>query len=180
MNTQLWNLCLAMIDEEMDKQKFEQMYYQYRNLLLYCAKKRLHDIHLAEDAVNVAFLHAAENMHLIKEAVSDHTKRLLITMVDRAAINLYKKEQRIQNKNIPIDEVVYMVQEPQLDQAYIVAEAIEKLPDLYQDILTLRYADGYTNREIAIIMDFTVSKVDKMMSRARKQLALLLEEVQEA
>lgn len=175
----LLNLCLAMIDEEADKQKFEQMYEQYKNLLLHCAKKRLDDVHLAEDAVSIAFLHIAENMHLVKEAISDHTKRLLVTMVDRAAINIYKKEQRIQNKNISIDEVAHMIHEPKLDQVYIVAEAIEKLPKLYQDILTLRYADGYTNREIAAIMDFTVSKVDKMMSRARKQLAILLEEVQE-
>ena len=46
-----------------------------------------------------------------------------------------------------------------------------------QQIILLRYADGYTNRDIAAMLDFSVAKVDKIISRARKQLALLLEEV---
>lgn len=177
MNIQLWNLCLAMIDEEMDKQKFEQMYYQYRNLLFHYAKKRLDNEQDIEDAVSNTFVAVAKNMHLIKDAVSDDTKRLLITMVDRAAINLYKKEQRIRNRSIPIDEVGHMVWESNQENAYIVAEAIEKLPELQQEIITLRYADGYTNREIAEIMGFTVTKVDKLISRARKQLVMLLKGV---
>ena len=49
------------------------------------------------------------------------------------------------------------------------AEAIEKLPELQRQIILLRYADGYTNRDIAAMLDFTVAKVDKIISRARKQ-----------
>ena len=171
------NICLALIGEEPDKEKFEKLYYQYRNLLFYIARKRLTDEHHIEDAVSTAFVHIAENMYLIKEPVSDDTKRLLITMVDRAAINVYKKEQRIKNATVPMDEVEHMTWESKQEDVYMVAEAIEKLPELYRELIMLRYADGYTNREIAMIMDFTVTKVDKILSRARKQLAVLLKEV---
>lgn len=173
----LLNICLALIGDESDKEKFEKLYYQYRNLLFHIARKRLSDEHLIEDAVSIAFMHIAKNMYLIKEPISDDTKRLLSTMADRAAINVYKKEQRIKNNTVPMNEVEHMVWESNQEDVYMVAEAIEKLPELYQELITLRYADGYTNREIAVIMDFTVTKVDKILSRARKQLAVLLEEV---
>ena len=173
----LLQVCLALIEDGTERQKFEQMYWQYRNLMFHCAKKRLQDDQLAEDAVSMAFLSVAQYMSMVKEAVCSETKWLLVTMVDRAAINLYKKQQRIYDRTVPMDEVEHMTQESDADLVYSVAEAIEKLPKLHQQIILLRYADGYTNRDIAAMLDFSVAKVDKIISRARKQLALLLEEV---
>lgn len=84
-------LCLALIEDVAEQQKFEQMYWQYRKLMFHCAKKRLQDDQLAEDAVSMAFLSVAQNMGMVKEAICSETKWLLVTIVERAAINLYKK-----------------------------------------------------------------------------------------
>ena len=91
------------------------MYWQYRNLMFHCAKKRLQDDQLAEDAVSMAFLSVAQNMGMVKAAVCSETKWLLVTMVDRAAINLYKKQQRIYNRTVPMDEVEIMTQDSDAD-----------------------------------------------------------------
>ena len=48
-------LCLALIEDVAEQQKFEHMYWQYRKLMFHCAKKRLQDDQLAEDAVSMAF-----------------------------------------------------------------------------------------------------------------------------
>ena len=58
------------------------------------------------------------------------------------------------------------------------ADAIERLPDEQKQIILLRYSEQYTNREIAALLGYTVTKVDKAISRARKQLEKLLEGVQ--
>ena len=97
-------------------------------------------------------------------------------IAERAAINLYKKQQREYNRTVSVDEVTDMAQKSNMELAYQVKEAMKQLPEDYQQAMILRYAEGYTNREIALILDYTVAKVDKMMSRARKQLAGLLEE----
>ena len=173
-------LCLALIEDVAEQQKFEQMYWQYRKLMFHCAKKRLQDDQLAEDAVSTAFLSVAQNMGMVKEAICSETKWLLVTIVERAAINLYKKQQRIYNHTVPLEEVEDMTREADPDLVYSVAEAIEKLPELQRQIILLRYADGYTNRDIAAMLDFTVAKVDKIISRARKQLAFLLREVSQS
>ena len=150
----LLSICLALIGEESDKEKFEKLYYQYRNLLFHIARKRLTDEQHAEDAVSIAFMHIAKNMHLVKEPISDDTKRLLATIVDRAAINVYKKEQRIKNTTIPIDEVEHMVWESKQEDVYMVAEAIKKLPELYQELITLRYDDRIVKRGAYMLLFF--------------------------
>lgn len=52
----------------------------------------MHDEQLAEDAVSMAFIAVAKNMGMVKEAISPQTKRLLLTIVQRTAINLYHKQ----------------------------------------------------------------------------------------
>lgn len=159
---------------------FRLIYCYERTLREGLYLKWLQDDQLAEDAVSMAFLSVAQNMGMVKAAICSETKWLLITIVERAAINLYKKQQRIYNHTVPLDEVEDMTREADADLVYSVAEAIEKLPELQRQIILLRYADGYTNRDIAAMLDFTVAKVDKIISRARKQLAFLLKEVSQS
>ena len=55
-----------------------------------------------------------------------------------------------------------------------VGKALRKLSDDYHDVLLLRYVLGYDNREISEITGFTVSKIEKDLSRGKKKLADLL------
>lgn len=173
---QLLTLCLSLIDNETEQHKFEKLYWKYKNLLYHCVRKRLNDEHLVEDAVSNTFLYVAQNMQMIDDVESGKTRNLLVIIAERAAINLYKKQQREYNRTVSVDEVTDMAQKSNMELAYQVKEAMKQLPEDYQQAMILRYAEGYTNREIALILDYTVAKVDKMMSRARKQLAGLLEE----
>lgn len=49
-------ICLAMIDDESDRIKFEQLYREYEGLVLYRAKQLLSDFQLAEDAASLTFI----------------------------------------------------------------------------------------------------------------------------
>lgn len=51
------------------------------------------------------------------------------------------------------------------------------LPAQYKNVLLLKYADGYNNREISELLHYSVAKVEKLISRGKKQLHRLLEEV---
>ena len=65
---------LSMIEADDDKVKFEQLYSHYLKLALHRAGEFLPDEQLAEDAVSIAFLKIAQNMHKVDEAVSPRTK----------------------------------------------------------------------------------------------------------
>ena len=94
MGLRILTVCLALIEDISEREKFERLYWQYKDLMFYCAHKRLHDVQLAEDAVNISFLHAAKNMSMVGEVASARTKRLMVTITERTAINLYHKAQK--------------------------------------------------------------------------------------
>ena len=171
-------LCLAMIEQKAEKQKFEQLFWEYKDLMFYCAKEKLHDAYRAEDAVNISFLHVAKNMEMVGEVKAPSTKRLMVTIVERTAINLYKKYQKEYNRMVCMDEVECMA-EDDLVSDLMVAQTILQLPLHYRQPIMLKYSLGYNNREIAAILDCSVAKVEKLLSRGKKQLEKLLEEAQQ-
>lgn len=168
-------VCLAMIESESDQQKFEQIYREYKDLMFYCANQKLHDEHLAEDAVNISFLHLARNMNMVEEAVSGKTRRLMVTITERTAINLYKKRQKEWNRSVAMDEV-QQIAAPFTETDDTVAQTILRLPFPYRQAIILKYSQGYSTREIAAILDCSVAKTEKLLSRGKKKLKKMLEE----
>jgi len=169
--------CLAMIDDAPEQHKFEQLYAKYKNLMFYTAKEFLQDDHLAEDAVSTAFIQIAKNLYRIGDVEDKQTKWLLLTITERTAINMYQKRKREQNRLQELDHATHSVQTLPGHNTHGLAEAILKLSPDYQQVMMLKYVHGYKSKEIAAMLDCTVSKVDQMISRGRKQLRKLLEEV---
>lgn len=53
---------MMLIDDEQNKSKFEKLYYEYRDRMMYVALSVLHNNEDAEDAVHNAFIGIAKNM----------------------------------------------------------------------------------------------------------------------
>lgn len=170
-------VCLAMIDDEAQQRKFEELYHRYRGLMYHCAEALLHDSHLAEDAVNIAFMQIARNMDCVGEVDSNRTKRLLITIVERKAMTLYTRQNREYQRTVTMEEVEDMAVEFDSEEQTLLEEAILKLPLEYQQVILLKYSQEYSSKEIATMLDYSVSKVDQILSRGRRQLRNLLKEV---
>ena len=49
-------LFLALLDSPEEQEKFTELYHLYRHFMWYVANQKLQDEHLAEDAVQEAFL----------------------------------------------------------------------------------------------------------------------------
>ena len=170
------SICLALIEDKAEQDKFEALYYQYRGLMYYCAQKLLHDEHLAEDAVSIAFLQVAQNMDKVDEVMSASTKRLMVTIVERKAMTLYQRQQREYNRTVDMDEVICEATSLGTEENALM-DAILQLPLIYQQVILLKYSRGYSSKEIAAILDYTVAKVDQLLSRGRRRLKKLLEAV---
>lgn len=174
----LWNLSLylAMINGDAEQDKFEQLYWQYRDLMFYRARQFL-DEYLAEDAVSTAFLHIAQNINKVEEAVSPRTKALVMRIVENAAIDIYRKRRREQGYETEMTQLENCSVEQDDWANSSLAEAILLLPLPYKQVILLRYKHGYSTREIAELLHYTVAKVEKLISRGKKQLEQLLKEV---
>ena len=179
---------LALIDSEEDQSKFEYLYHQYQKPMFYKAKEILRDDFLAEDAVHDAFCKIARNMDKVGDVKSGDTKSLVMIVTRRAAIDASRKRKPYFEKEVYepeseddehhnfLESCGAVEEMPEMTdfRGSEVGKALLKLPDDYHEVLRLRYVLGYDNREISEITGFTVSKIEKNLSRGNKKLADLL------
>jgi len=163
---------LQMIESDEDGTKFELLYETYKPLMMYIARKILMNDDDACDAVHDAFLAIARNIKKIRMAESNETKALVAMITERKAIDIYRKRQKKQ-ENETSDECLSFVHST--TDTYNEGSVLDKLPIHYREVLILKYKYGYSNSEVAEILDSTTEAVHKMSYRAKKQLQEILE-----
>lgn len=177
-------LYLSLIEEKGQQNKFEQLYYKYRNLMYYIAEEVLHHSKDSEDAVQEALIRVAKNMDKIGDVESTATKNFLGIIVKREAMKIYDKRKR--RSEIPetdlsmeedgkeirfFDTYVGNAKETPVNE---VAMALETLPYKYQSIMTLKYVMGYSGKEIAEIVGLSETNVRQQLFQGRKLLEKML------
>ena len=166
---------LAMIGGEEDKNKFELLYVTYMKLMFYVANRILNDERFAEDAVHQTFLKILENFDKVKEIFCHKTKSYIVIMVRNTAINLYNQRKR--NTTISLEDVEYCITTEPISVAEDLdhlARAVLKLPVIYKDVLTLKYVQGFSNEEIAKMLDISEATARKRLERAKRRLEEIL------
>lgn len=170
---------LAMIDDEEEQSKFEQLYKTYRQTMFYTANYILKDAYLAEDAVHQAFLRIIKHMDKIGEVKSSKTRGFVVIIAENIAIDMYRKRKR-ENSISFYDMEDYLGEEAAATMEFSdenpVAAAIAMLPFNYSSVLTLKFSHGYSDAEIASILSIKVDNVRQRIVRAKAKLKKILEE----
>ena len=163
-------------EETDDRLKIEEIFHTYGNLMFYVANQILHNDHDAEDAVQQALLVIDQNLEKFSEIKCPKSRSFIVTIVERKAIDLYRVKRR--NAAIPFEDA--LIHTPAANPADTVPEqidlarAIVLLPQRYRQLLLLKYDNGYSEREIAVMCAMTEANVRKTVQRAKKQLELIL------
>ena len=178
---------LQMLETSEEQVRFEELVHTYKNLMFYVANQVLNNDYDAEDAVQQAFFAILKNFEKISEIKCPQTRSFVVTIVERKAIDLYRSKNR--NAAIPFDEEFINI--PGGIEADVVsvrtdlARAMAKLPTSslwglvlhsYRELLLLKYDNGYSEQEIAVMCSMTKANVKKTIYRAKKKLESLLEE----
>ena len=82
-----------VIDDEVTRNKIEEIYRVYRNLLFYTAYCILKDYHEAEDVVHTAIIKLCSHIDKIDDIECNKTKAFLVIIVRNIAINVYNKKE---------------------------------------------------------------------------------------
>lgn len=164
--------------------KFEEAYRQYAKIGFYYAREILHDDALAEDALQEAFISLARNLDKIGPVDCSKSFNYFVTIVKNTSISILRKQRRA--NLVPLEGEESLVQLPDPapgpEQAALAKASYEQLlaairvlkPE-YQAPLLLKYANGYTEAEIARLLGVTVSNVSVRIYRAKKKLIPMLE-----
>lgn len=171
---------LAMLELEEDKIKFEKIYEKYKQIMFYVANKILKDEHLAEDAVHNAFLRIIKNIDKIDEVDSPRTKAFIVIIVERIAIDFYRKRKREKVSDIEEEyknrEINFSIEDEVCESNLTIALA--KLNESYFQVLSLKFQYGFSNKEIANVLNLGEENVYKRIQRARKKLKEILKEME--
>ena len=166
---------LSLLNTEEEKNKFEQIYSQYRLTMFYVAKSILKDDFLSEDAVHDAFINIAKSLDNISDAVSIRTKGYVVIIVRNICFNILKKQKQIVeiddfDENISYDLCLEDEVLSKLSFDSII-EQIMELPEIYKDVLYLSYVEDLSVQEISELFNIPDETVKKRLQRGRKKLS---------
>lgn len=165
-------LYLEMIDNPVDRVKFEQLYLKYRGYMLQTAKKYLRNQQDAEDAVHNAFLSIAKNISKLGDIDSPKTHSYIVITLESKTIDIFRDRTKHESDELAEDKIAFIDSIP--CENYL-QWCILQLSPRYREVIILKYSHGYNIQEIAEILDLSFAAASKLLQRARVKLKELYE-----
>ena len=172
-------ILLASVDSPQDKRKLELLYEKYNRLMYVVAMRVLHHPQDAEDACLTSWEKVIKNLDKIDKSFVNcysnkddkidcqKTKSFLVIIVERTAIDLYRKNQKKNQKVQEMDEFETSPFFCKHESGYGESEMMEvfhKIPKLYA-VLILRYVNELGVSEIAELLNIKQNTVSKRIAR---------------
>ncbi|MBR5491253.1 MAG: sigma-70 family RNA polymerase sigma factor [Oscillospiraceae bacterium] len=155
---------MALIEDEREKLHFEELYHKYYRLMFRIAGDILNNQQDTEDAVSEAFFSIAQNFSKISSMNTHKIKAYFVIVVERKAIDIYRKKQA--HTVVPFDEHFEGAASLSMGEG-AAAEAMNRLPPRYRELLYLKHFCGFKSAEIARMLGMSDSMVRRTLSDAR-------------
>ena len=166
-------MLMTMVDSPEDKRKIEKLYEKYNRLMYVVAYKILKNKEDSEDVVLESWEKIIKHLDKINIISGQETKSFIVIVVERTAINLYRKNKKKIDNVFSVDEFeecpFFSTKDKALEHVELY-DAMRNLPKVYSNVLVLYYINGFSCKEIAEIMNISEDAVNKRLSRARKKL----------
>lgn len=171
---------LALIDEPNDKEKFVEIYNNYKDLMFCKAMSVLHNTALAEEAVQESFLKIAKNISKISIPVCSKTASFIVIIVRNTSLDIIKKEHINENEqlsydtpDISMDVLNSLVSENGYEH---LVNIVNELDNIYSDVLMLKIVYGYDTDSIVQLLNIPKRTIESRIYRGKKLLQRRLEE----
>lgn len=156
------------------RSRFQEIHKLYRTTMLNVAVGVLKDHHLAEDAVQEAFMRIARNLHKIGEVDCPPTRAYVVTIVRNVSLNMVARLKRqVPVERLDAEEILCDGMESaifdQMDYE-LVLSIIQTLPQIYRETLLLYYVEELNTIEIAQRIGASEETVKKRLQRGRRMV----------
>jgi len=145
----------------------ERVVKNYGSLLYRVCYIALRNPQDAEDAVQETFFRYVERNTTFAD--TDHEKAWLITVASNICRNMQRFHFRHDHLNL--DDIEASSEDEEPDEVLLL---IRKLPPKYHSVIHLHYMEGYSAKEIALILRISQSSVLKRLQRGRRLLKIEL------
>ena len=158
--------------------QFLKAFDDYADALFRHCFFRVSDRETAKDLVQETFAHAWDHLRQGKEA-RDY-RAFLYRIAGNLIVDFYRKKKAISLENLDDKEKNTLfydergVRETEDDARRVLLE-IQKLPENYQKVVTMRYVDGLSPKEIAAILEESENVVSVRIHRGVEKLRALFD-----
>lgn len=172
---------LLLIEDEISRNKLEEIYMRYKKIAYWTAYGILKDAYESEDVVQDAIIRIYSTIHKIDEIKCNKTRALFVIIVRNLSINIYNKRRKLENTSYEDIEVIstdLSLDEEMinLDRASWISDMLTKINPSYSDILTLKYYYDYSDLQISKLIGITEGNVRVKLHRARLSIKKIIEE----
>lgn len=179
-------LYLTLLDDEEDKNLFENLYYSYRKQMITVAQSVLQNNDDAEDTVHEVFLRIAVRYMDIIRSIEDEKdlRNYLLKATKNTALNMRQKKRDISHtvseeylddvEGIGEKDFVETICE-RMDYEKVVA-AVQNLREPYREALYYHFVMELSVPETAKLLNRTKAATKKQLLRGKKMLMKLLEQ----
>lgn len=171
---------LTLIDEPSNRDKFKEIYNNYKNMMFRTAMNVTNNFTLAEDAVQESFFKIAKNISRIQYPVCNKTAAFIMIIVRNTSIDILKAEHIERNTEIN-DEIpdisMDVLNRIVSKEGYnFLVSIVKELDNIYSDVLMLRFVYDYDVSSIAEMLNIPGKTVETRIYRGKKILKEKLKE----
>ena len=158
-----------------NQEAFDRLMEKYQAKLIYFIQRYVGAVDIAEDLAQDVFVYILMNP---KQYDFKYSLKTYLYMIAKSrALNYLKREKRI----IPLNETIIYTDDKELEDQVFSKEksqnlkkAIDTLPLHYQTAIYLADMEELSYKEIADIMEISLSQVRVLIHRARKKLTQIV------
>lgn len=166
-------MVMSMADSPKDKRKVERLYEKYHKLMYVLAYNILKNHEDAEDAAIASWEKIIRHLDKIDEVECMETKGYLTLVVERTAVDFYRRNKKRNKRQVLLDEYqesfCFATRDNGLENIELY-QTLRHIPKKYSEVLILYYVNDLAGREIAELLGIREDAVMTRLSRGRKWL----------
>lgn len=171
-------LYTAMIDDESDQLRFEDIYHRYHKQMVLVAMKVLNNMEDAEDAIQTALLGIARQIKSVPAGNDRALRAYVLTAAKHAALNLVPQKKRRENtielSELPLASTEDLFEQVAASQDYqLLLRSMKQLEPPYREILMLTFVQELSVNQIAALLGRKPGTVRQQLNRGKKLLVAI-------
>lgn len=165
--------------------KIQELYKQSASKMYHIAMAILNNSDNAEDAVHDAFVSIVKNVRHYDKLTMAEMEALCVVITKNKCLDQIRKERRlspidVEELRLPAHKLdatpeKIMIKKEHEDE---LQRIIDDLPEIYKEIIVLRYYYGFGVKKIAKLLDMSVKTVDSRLYRAKSIMRRVIEDEQ--
>ena len=173
------SIFLDLIDEQSDKDLFEELYNKYEKSMWYLAYLILEDYHRAEDATQDTFLNIAIHIKTLRGNEPNKIRNYLLTAVRNRAYDMLRKESKLKYASADCLDNIYDKRTSNEIENYetndLAIKILKQMSPTYTDVMYMHLILGMSNKDIAKVLKRRYGTVTTQISRGHEMFYELYE-----